>query len=344
MLLLYSYTNNIIHALGEGENKTMTTETYGHPNVPQWFTTKKSGTKLQVGRWVPIALVAPPVLVLLAIVVYPTVWMFYHSLQDTNMTRLFNEDWSYVGFSNFTTVLTSDRFWNSAGHMVQYLVFGACLQVALGTLLALTLYELVRSNFWRTVLLVTMVLPMMLPPSTVGVLWKFLLTPSNGAINHALLSLGIIDTHIEWFNRGLSLWSIIIADIWNWTALPLLIVFSGRVSLPPGIFEAARVDGASSLQVMRRLTLPLLKEIIAIAFIIRFMDAFKFVDLVFVMTSGGPAQSSELPAYIAFQRGVREFAIGEAAAYALIIFLCSAVIITLFLQYLKRVLKSQGIA
>ncbi len=312
---------------------------------PAWFNAKrKSKEHLQVGRWVPLALVSPPVLVLLAIVIYPTIWMFYHALHDTNMMRLFQENWEYVGSSNFHTVLTSSRFWDSAGHMLQYLVFGACFQVLLGTILALTLYELVKSNIWRTVLLVLMVIPMMLPPSIVGVLWKFLLTPSNGAVNQALLDLGLINEHIEWFNSGFSLWSIIIADVWNWTALPLLIIFSGRVSLPPAIFEAARVDGASGLQIMRRLTLPLLKEIIAIAFIIRFMDAFKFVDLVFVMTSGGPAQSSELPAYIAFQRGVREFEIGEAAAYAIVIFVCSAVIITLFLQYLKRVLKAKGIA
>ena len=316
----------------------------GVSHNPEWFLNKRSRQPLQVGRWVPIALVSPPVLVLLAIVVYPTIWMFYHATQDTNLMRLFQENWSYVGFANFAKVLDSERFWNSAGQLVQYLVFGACLQVILGTILALTLFELVRNNIARTVLLVLMVIPMMLPPSIVGVLWKFLLTPSNGAINQALLNMGIIDNHIEWFNVGVSLWSIIIADIWNWTALPLLIVFSGRVSLPPAVFEAARVDGASRWQVMRRLTLPMLKEIIAIAFIIRFMDAFKFVDLVFVMTSGGPAQSSELPAYIAYQRGVREFEIGEAAAYSLIIFICSALIITLFLQYLKRVVKTQGIA
>lgn len=316
----------------------------GEIALPTWFVNRRRKSTLQVGQWVPLVLVAPPVLVLLAIVVYPTIWMFYHSLHDTNLIRLFQEDWSYIGFTNFNNVLTSDRFWNSAAQMGQYLVFGACLQVVLGTMLALTLYELVRNNLARTVLLVLMVIPMMLPPSIVGVLWKFLLTPSNGAVNQALLNLGLIDRHIEWFNSGVSLWSIIIADVWNWTALPLLIVFSGRVSLPPGIFEAARVDGASGFQTMRRLTLPMLKEIIAIAFIIRFMDAFKFIDLVFVMTSGGPAQSSELPAYIAFQRGVREFEIGEAAAYALIIFLFSAVIITLFLQYLKRVLKAQSIA
>ena len=96
--------------------------------------------------------------------------------------------------------------------------------------------------------------------------------------------------------------------------------------------------------VLRRITLPMLKEIIAIAFILRFMDAYKFVDKVYVMTAGGPAQSSELPVFIAFQKGIREFEVGEAAAYAWIIFVVAAVLITLFLQYLKRVLKAQAFA
>ncbi|MEC8359964.1 MAG: sugar ABC transporter permease, partial [SAR324 cluster bacterium] len=149
---------------------------------------------------------------------------------------------------------------------------------------------------------------------------------------------------IEWLDAGLSLWSLTMVDVWQWTALPLLIVYSGRVSLPPAIYEAAKVDGASQFMVLRRLTLPLLKEIIAIAFIIRFMDAYKFVDKVYVMTSGGPAQSSELPVFIAFQKGIREVEIGEAAAYAWIIFAVAMVLITLFLKYLKKVLKAQAFA
>ncbi len=317
---------------------------------PAWFRQRKGRQRkdgrghLIVARWVPPALVGLPVLVLFGIVVYPTIWMFYHAFHDTNMMRLFQENWSFVGWDNFAVVLSSSRFGDSLVHLAIYLFFGACLQVLLGTILALILYEIVRREWLRIVLLIVMVLPMMLPPSIVGVLWKFLLTPSNGAINHALLQLGLIDTHIEWFNAGVSLWSIVIADVWNWTALPLLIVYSGRVSLPPAVYEAAKVDGADGWLVMRRITLPMLKEVIAIAFIVRFMDAFKFVDLVYVMTSGGPAQSSELPAYIAFQRGIREFAIGEAAAYAIIIFIFSALLITLFLKYLKKVLNAQGIA
>ncbi len=317
----------------------------GEPSTyPQWFKPGRSARPLIVSRWVPLLLVGIPVLTLVLIVVYPTIWMWYHSFRDTNINGLFSGNHQFVGLENYRTVLASDRFQESLWHLVLYLVFGACLQVLIATVLALTLYEYVKSNALRTAILVLLVVPMMLPPSIVGVLWRFLFTPSNGAINNGLLQLGLISEHIEWFNAGTSLWAIIIADTWNWTALPLLIIYSGRVSLPPAVYEAARVDGASQWKVVRRITLPMLKEVIAIALILRFTDAFKFVDLVFVMTSGGPAQSSELPSYIAFQRGIREFAVGEAAAYAIIIFVIAAVIVTLFLKYMKRVMKAQGIA
>ncbi len=316
------------------------------PAVPDWFEARKAPRARIVARWVPWVMVGIPVLVLLAIVVYPTIWMAYHAFHDTNMMGLFTGRYSYVGWANFANVLADPRFHNSVVNLVWYLTFGACLEVLLGTALALILYELVPRPGLRLVLLIAMVLPMMLPPSIVGVLWKFLLQANNGAVNHLLIKVGLLapTERIDWLGVDLSLTSLIIADVWQWTALPLLIVYSGRVSLPPAIYEAARVDGASRFTVLRRLTLPMLKEIIAIAFILRFMDAYKFVDKVYVMTSGGPAQSSELPVFIAFQKGIREFQIGEAAAYAWLIFAVAAVLITLFLQYLKRVLKAQAFA
>ena len=312
---------------------------------PAWFKARRVRRNHLVGRWVPAVMVGIPILIIVLIVIYPTVWMFYHAFHDTNMMSLFREDWSPVGFGNFGTVLGSERFQDSLGHLAIYLTFGACLQVLLGTALALILYEGIKTNWLRVVLLIVLVLPMMLPPSITGVLWRFLLQVQNGAVNHLLLAIGLLEgtERVNWFSVDLSLWTLVIADTWQWTALPLLIVYSGRVSLPPAVYEAAQVDGASKGQVLRRITLPMLREIIAIAFILRFMDAYKFVDKVYVMTSGGPAQSSELPVYIAFQKGIREFQIGEAAAYAILIFLGAAVIITLFLKYLKRVMRRAGV-
>ena len=315
-------------------------------SYPDWFVKRRRRRNLIVSPLAPTVMVGIPILILAIIVIYPTVWMAYHAFQDTNMMSLFSGDWQYVGWQNFANTLSDDRFLNSVWHLVRYLLFGACLQVVVGVALALILYEVVRNNVLRTTILILLVLPMMLPPSIVGVLWRFLLQANNGGFNHLLINLGLMvpTVRIDWFSTRLSLWSITLVDVWQWTALPLLIVYSGRVSLPPAIYEAARVDGASGWLVLRRITLPMLKEIIAIAFIIRFMDAYKFVDHVSVMTQGGPAESSELPVYIAFQNGIREFEVGVAAAQAWLIFVVAAVLITLFLKYMKRVLKAQAIA
>ncbi len=313
---------------------------------PDWFVKRRRRGNLIVSAWVPTVMVGIPILILAVIVIYPTIWMAYHAFQDTNMMSLFSENWQFVGWQNFAETLQDDRFISSVWHLIRYLLFGACLQVVLGVAIALILYEVVQNNTLRIVILVLLVMPMMLPPSIVGVLWRFLLQVNNGGFNHLLINLGLVEetVRINWFSTKLSLWSVTLVDVWQWTALPLLIVYSGRVSLPPAIYEAARVDGASGWLVLRRITLPMLKEIIAIAFIIRFMDAYKFVDHVSVMTQGGPAESSELPVYIAFQNGIREFEVGVAAAQAWLIFVVAAVLITLFLKYMKRVLKAQAIA
>jgi multiple sugar transport system permease protein len=325
---------------------TAIVETESDRPLPDWFKRRRRPRNLLVNPLAPILMVGIPILVLVAIVVYPTIWMAYHAFQDTNMMSLFSENWTYVGWQNFATALTDERFLDSVWRLIRYLLFGACLQVVVGTILALILHELIKNALLRNTILILLILPMMLPPSIVGVLWKFLLQANNGGINHFLIMLGLLDPsqRIEWLDAKLALWAITLTDVWQWTALPLLIVYSGRVSLPPAVYEAARVDGAGGWLVLRRITLPMLKEIIAIAFIIRFMDAYKFVDHVYVMTAGGPAQSSELPVFIAFQKGVREFQVGEAAAQAWLIFVVAAVLITLFLKYLKRVLKAQAFA
>ena len=123
-------------------------------SLPEWFRNKRTARPLIVARWVPVALVGLPVAVLLAIVIYPTIWMFYHSLRDTNIQGLFMGSHEYIGFQNYAAVVGSDRFQQSLGHLVQYLTFGACLQVLIGTVLALTLYEFVRSNSLRTIILI----------------------------------------------------------------------------------------------------------------------------------------------------------------------------------------------
>ena len=165
-------------------------------------------------------------------------------------------------------------------------------------------------------------------------------------LNHLLINLHLLPANqrIDWLGTKLSLWSITLVDVWQWTALPLLIVYSGRVSLPPAIYEAAQVDGASELDGIaphhsadaerghcHRVHHPLHGRL-------------QIHRSCIGDNPGRTVGSSELPVYIAFQKGIREFQVGEAAAQAWLIFAVAAVLITLFLRYMKRVLKAQGIA
>src|SRR5262245_31695160 len=122
-------------------------ETATAPAVaPDWFAKRRRRGNLIVNPFVPWAMVGLPVAVLVAIVVYPTIWMAYHAFQDTNMMSLFSGNWTFVGWQNFATALSDDRFLSSVKHLIRYLLFGACLQVVLGVALALILYECIKNK------------------------------------------------------------------------------------------------------------------------------------------------------------------------------------------------------
>jgi multiple sugar transport system permease protein len=181
---------------------------------------------------------------------------------------------------------------------------------------------------------------MMIPPSVVGNIWKFILTPMGGVMNSIVVNV-FNRPPIEWFSAKLALISVMIADIWQWTSLPLMIIFSGRVSLPESVYEASRVDGSTSWMTLTRVTLPMLKELIAIAFMLRFMDAYKYIDKLIIMTSGGPGEASELPSYLAYLVGVQQFNIGEATSMVWVIALVAVGVLTLFIRFMKKVLAAQ---
>ena len=206
--------------------------------------------------------------------------MAYYAFHDINMVSLFKGDYGLIGFTNFERgAHLRPLLHGSVVHLAQYLFFGAVLQVVIGTALALILHHCVRNNAARLVILVILVMPMMPAALDRGRAVALPLQPvTTGAINQALLDIGLIKAHIEWFEIGhLAL------DHHHRRHLGVDVA-----ALPDRVQRAARpaalhlrggaVDGASPFLTLRRITLPMLKEVIAIAFIIRFMDAYKFVD------------------------------------------------------------------
>lgn len=255
-------------------------------------------------------MVFPVVGLVVLMVIFPLVWSLWISLHAWFPAQGIAPRW--VGFENYQWLLTSSRFWNSAWNLLLYVGIGVTVQMVLATGLALALYETIKNNFVRIFLLTLFLLPMMLAPIVAGDIWKFIFTPA-GVLNYLLGLVGLPQQN--WMGVDLGIFSVIIADIWQWTALPLLIIFSGRATLPESLYEAARLDGASWWYQTWTITLPLLKELILIAFILRLMDATKFIDKIFIITNqGGPGSSNEVPGLLGYLLAFQSFDMGRAAA------------------------------
>jgi multiple sugar transport system permease protein len=282
---------------------------------------------------VPRLMVAPAIVVVLALTLFPMLWSLHKSFYAWFPSRAGDATW--VGLDNFQWVFTSDRFWNSMWNLGFLIVFGVGIQMILGTAVALALYEGVGNPKLRIILLTIFLLPMMMPPIVVGDIWKFLLMPQGGVVNFLLGKIGIPPQN--WIGADLGMISITVTDIWQWTALPLVIAFSGRASLPDSIYEAARLDGASRWFMIRRITLPLLKDLLVIALLLRVMDAYKFFDAAFIITRGGPGTATELPGLLTYLVGFKDFDIGRAAALTWVI----AIVAVVAMQTLWNALRQR---
>jgi multiple sugar transport system permease protein len=291
-----------------------------------------------VSNRTPFLLVLPALAVLVGLLGYPMFWSLFYSLHNYNPVM---GKGTFIGGDNYVWLFSTPRWYNSLKNLAYYLLVGVGVEMIFAILIALILFEFVKNRTLQLTLLIICMIPMMLPPSVVGVIWRFIFSPFGGVINAVLTVAG--KEPINWLGERWAMTSILIADIWEWTSLPLMIIYSGRVSMPESVYEAARVDGARPLMVLTRITLPMLKELIAIAFILRFMDSYKFIDKVTVMTAGGPGEASEVPSFLAYLIGVTQFNIGQGATMAWVIALGAVAVITLFIRFMKQVLAAQKI-
>ncbi len=276
----------------------------------------------------PYRLLAPMVMLLVAVLIYPLLFSLWISLHDYTLTRL--QDVRFVGPANYLGLLHDADYWTAMRNTVTFVVLAVGLEFLLGFGLALLLQRrLPFRDVFRSVLLT----PMFITPIAVGLMFRFLLNSQLGIIPYVLREgLGL---SIDWFGPQLALYSIILIDVWQWTPFMLLLLLAGLESLPREPFEAARVDGASGWQMIRHITLPLMRPIIMAAIIIRMLDAFKVFEYVYAITRGGPGNRTEVIQYHIYRVGFRFFRMGEAAAMAYTLVLITLAL-TVALVYAMR--------
>jgi multiple sugar transport system permease protein len=259
-------------------------------------------------------LLAPAALFLLIFVAYPLFMLIRDSFYDVKL--LAPEARVFVGLDNFINALTSARVRETALRTLYYTLIALSSEFVLGFAAALLFNALGRrSEIFRTIFS----FPLMIPPIVAGLLWRFMLIDNIGIVNHILAKLGIIGSpsDIAWLsNKNLVLFSVALPDIWLTTSFVALIMYTGLQNIPTELFEAARIDGANALQTFRRITVPLLRPVIAVVLIIRGIDAARAFDIIWIQTEGGPRFASEVLSMSIYRTMIRFGNLGEASAIA----------------------------
>jgi multiple sugar transport system permease protein len=279
-------------------------------------------------RALPYLLVGPALLVLLALSIYPLLYAVRVSFQ-TGVGQ--SAQWTLRNFAR----LASDGFFLSAlSHTFVYAVAALALEFLLGLGLALLLNREMRGrSLWRATLLV----PLMLPPVVVGVVWRLMLNPNFGAINGTLKGLGLNTEALTWTaSPGLALASVIAVDVWQWTPFVFLVLLAGLQAIPQEPYEAARIDGSSSWQTFRHITLPLLKPAILIALLLRTIDLLRVFDQIFILTEGGPGFATETISLYIYRAAFRFGNFGYAAAMSFVLLGLTNIISLFYIRLLGR--------
>jgi glycerol transport system permease protein len=254
-----------------------------------------------------------PVLVLVAFsAVIPLMTVVNYSVQDT----FGNNKFFWAGLQWYKQILHSDRFHQA---LIRNLIFSAAvlaIEVPLGIAIAL---RMPKTGPWVPVCLVLMALPLLIPWNVVGTIWQVFGRSDIGLMGHGL---GLLGVDFNYSSNAADAWAIcILMDVWHWTSLVVLLCYAGLVSIPDAYYQAARIDGASGLAVFRHIQLPRMSRVLTIAILLRFMDSFMIYTEPFVVTGGGPGNSTTFLSIDLVKMATGQFDLGPAAAMSLIYFL-----------------------
>lgn len=255
--------------------------------------------------------VLPAVLVLACLTVYPVIELIRMSLAEVT-ARGNVLLWEYIGLDNFRAMLDDPVIPAAWRNTFIFVVGVVVAETLLGLLLALCSSQVRRlSGLYRTIL----VAPLMIPPVAIGTIWRLMYDFDIGILNQGLIALGL-PPQLWTASVSLALPSLMLIDVWHWTSFVFLILLAGVESIPVELVEAARVDGASELQVYRRITIPLLRPALLVAVMLRTIFAFKVFDEIYLLTSGGPGTATMVISLYIEEVFFKQFRMGYASAIA----------------------------
>ncbi len=275
----------------------------------------------------------PMLIVVLFSAVIPLMTVVNYSVQDT----FGNNQFFWAGLEWYEQILASDRVHAALGRQILFSGITLAIEIPLGVLVALCMP---KRGVWASVCLVLMALPLLIPWNVVGTIWQIFGRVDIGLLGHSLEAIGI---NYNYTNDPIAAWiTVIVMDVWHWTSLVALLAYAGLQSIPQAYYQAARIDQASRWKVFRYIELPKMKGVLLIAILLRFMGSFMIYTEPFVVTGGGPGNSTTFLSIDLVKMAIGQFDLGPAAAFSIIYFLVILVICWVFFTVMTNLDREGG--
>jgi len=300
--------------------------------TPDAMAQKVKGLSDRAIAWI---FVAPTILILLAINIFPLIWTIYLSFTNFRVNRP-NNAIEWVGLKNYQRILGDADIWMTMQATAHFLIWTIVCQVLIGFTLAYLINKKFRGNdLWTTII----VFPMMLSPAVVGNFWTFLYEPQIGLFNYVIGFLtGADPSSFSMIGEvTLAPWSIVIVDTWMWTPFVMLICLAGLRSIPDTIYEAAECDRASKWRQFWTITIPMILPFLMLAVLFRGIENFKMFDLVVQLTGGGPGNTTTLTSIDLKREAFEKWRTGFSSAYAVILFVTVFGLASIYVKALNKV-------
>lgn len=272
---------------------------------------------------------------MLLIMVGVTAWPLMRTIWlSVTSATIGGEPAEWVGLGNYWAAISNQAFQESLGRTLYFTVTSVSLELALGLLVGLMLNQQFTGRAFARALLV---LPWALPTIVNAMMWRLIDGPEYGALNALLTQLGVLDDYRSWLgDPGVAMEMVILADVWKNYPFIALIVLAALQTVPEDLYEAARLDGAGAWTRFMNVTLPGIVGPLSVAIVLRVIEAFKVFDIVYVMTKGGPQDTTKPVSFLVYQEAFSYLRIGSGAAYAILMALFSAGLIAAYIVLLRR--------
>ena len=294
-------------------------------------TAKLQSADVQTKRF-GVGMLSPTIVVLLIMTAYPLIFTLIYSFTDYNLLRSMNSGSKFIGLQNYTKLLSDPYFRQSIFNTVRFTILAVSFEMLIGLVMALFVNSLKRGQkIMRTLLL----LPYLLPIVTVALSWRMMLSPNYGIVNQILQALHL-PVH-NWFSDiNTAFGMLVLIDVWQSAPFVFLLIYAALQAVPQSQYEAARIDGAGRFKILFYVTIPNIKNSLALCALLRTIDSFRLFDKVNLLTGGGPANSTSTITQYLYNYGIKSLNFGFGSAGAIVM---TVLVLILSSVYIKRAIS-----